>query len=164
MSVELVLEEPSDYKSISPPNYDAAWKNIIEKLFKEFVQFFAPELYTQISFAEEPEFLKQELHKIIIKNLEGTNYSDQIVKVSLKNGTEKWDLIHVEVQDEVTKDFSKRMFRYFYRIFDKFDHEIYAIALIRVKPTRPTRIIITILSKKLTLLMNMMYINFVITR
>lgn len=85
----MVLEEKSNYKSNSPPNYDAAWKKIIEELFKEFVHFFAPDLLKEISFTKEPEFLKQELSEILIKNLEGTNYTDQIVKVSLKDGTEK---------------------------------------------------------------------------
>lgn len=130
MSTEMVLEEKSTYPSTSTPNYDAAWKNIIEKLFRAFVAFFAPGLYEKISFATPPEFLNKELHEIIIENRDGTNYTDQIVKVSLKDGTDKWILIHVEVQDKVTRDFPDRMFRYFYRIYDKFDHEIYAIAVI----------------------------------
>jgi hypothetical protein len=33
MSTGIVLEEKSNYQSSPTPNYDAAWKNIIEKLF-----------------------------------------------------------------------------------------------------------------------------------
>lgn len=46
-------------------------------------------------------------------------------------------MIHVEVQDKDEADFSDRMFRYFYRIYDRFDREIYAIALLTdVKKSR----------------------------
>lgn len=51
------------------------------------------------------------------------------MKVHLKSGQERWILIHIEVQDRVGKDFAKRMFRYFYRIYDKHNQEVYAIAL-----------------------------------
>ncbi|TFJ94200.1 hypothetical protein [Lentibacillus salicampi] len=39
-------------------------------------------------------------------------------------------MIHIEVQGEAGEDFGKQMFQYFYRIYDKFDREVYALALI----------------------------------
>ncbi|MFD1362064.1 hypothetical protein [Lentibacillus salinarum] len=48
----------------------------------------------------------------------------------LKNGDEKWILIQIEVQGTAEEDFGKRMFRYFYRIYDRFDRDVYALALI----------------------------------
>ncbi|WP_313892429.1 hypothetical protein [Psychrobacillus sp.] len=56
--------------------------------------------------------------------------ADQIVKMHLKDGKEKWILIHIEVQGAADDEFSKRMFPYFYRIFDKYDKEIVAFAII----------------------------------
>jgi len=47
----------------------------------------------------------------------------------MKSGEDQWILIHIEIQGEDHSDFSKRMFRYFYRIYDRFDKEVYAIAL-----------------------------------
>jgi predicted transposase/invertase (TIGR01784 family) len=52
------------------------------------------------------------------------------VKVFLKSGEEKWVLIHIEVQGDSEPGFSKRMFRYYYRIFDKYNQDIVAIALL----------------------------------
>lgn len=92
--------------------------------------FFAPDLYEEIDFKIEPDFLQQELFKEVIQGKKGKNFADQIVKVHLKNGENKWVLIHIEVQNEDHRVFSKRMFRYFYRIYDKFDKEVYAIAII----------------------------------
>ena len=56
----------------------------------------------------------------------GRRMADQIVKVILKDGVEKWILIHVEVQSENEADFSARMFQYFYRIYDMYEQKIVA--------------------------------------
>src|SRR5690625_3812047 len=113
MITEAVQEKPVGYSS---PDYDRLWKKIIADLFEEFMLFFAPDLYEEIDFNKEPDFLQQELFKEIIKGKKGRNVADQVVKVSLKTGEDKWILIHIEVQDKANSDFSNRMFRYFYRI------------------------------------------------
>lgn len=84
----------------------------------------------KIDFSHAPEFLQQELHKLMMDDRKGKGIVDQIVKVHLKDKSEKWILVHIEVQDNPEEDFPKRMFRYFYRILDRHQTEIYAIALI----------------------------------
>lgn len=69
-----------------------------------------------------------------MKHKEGKLFTDQIVKVFLKTGEKKWILIHIEVQGKTEINFYKRMLQYFYRIYDHFDHEVYAIALITDQP------------------------------
>lgn len=102
-------------------SHDTRWKDIIEKLFEDFVAFFLPDLFEEIDFTRKPEFLKQELHKILaVPEQEGTKITDSLVKLYLKNGNEQWVLIHVEVQGTHETNFSERMFTYYYRIFDKF--------------------------------------------
>ena len=59
----------------------------------------------------------------------GNRSADQIVKVRLKDGHEQWILIHIEVQSTNEKDFSERMFQYFYRIYDAYAQEIVAMAV-----------------------------------
>jgi len=49
--------------------------------------------------------------------------------VCFKDNGERWILIHVEVQGYNDKEFSRRMFVYFYRILDKYRKEIAAIAI-----------------------------------
>lgn len=123
----LVLERPGNYEKT--PDYDGLWKALIEELFQEFMHFFALDLYQEIDFSKGAEFLNKEFPPGIIKK-KGRVVADQIVKVHLKCGQEKWVLIHIEVQGEGSKDFAKRMFRYFYRIYDKHNQEVYAIALL----------------------------------
>ena len=91
--------------------------------------FFAPELYKEIDFSKAPDFLQQELFQEIANRKKGTNYANQIVKVHLKGGEEKWILVHIEVEGSLDEDFPERMFRYFYRIYDKYNRKIVALAV-----------------------------------
>lgn len=52
------------------------------------------------------------------------------MKVFFKCGEEKWLLIHIEVQGDRDPDFSIRMFRYYYRIFDFHHEDVVAIAIL----------------------------------
>nr|WP_239584165.1 Rpn family recombination-promoting nuclease/putative transposase [Aquibacillus albus] len=74
--------------------------------------------------------MQQELFQEIVKEKKGELVADQIVKVFLTSGEEKWILIHIEVQGDSEPDFPKRMFRYYYRIYDKFNRDVVAIALL----------------------------------
>ena len=128
MRSALVFEKPVNYGE-EVVNQDGLWKKVIGDLFEDFLLFFAPELHEAVDFSKAPDFLQQELFKEILDGKKGTNYADQIVKVHLKDGNEKWILVHIEVEGSADTDFSKRMFRYFYRIFDKFDREIVAFSV-----------------------------------
>jgi len=54
---------------------------------------------------------------------------DKLVQVYTREGEEQWVLIHVEIQGTAQKDFERRMFRYYSRIFDKYDRRIAAFAI-----------------------------------
>jgi hypothetical protein len=129
-----VFEETADYSQV---DYDGLWKKLIYELFEEFVLFFLPDLFEEIDFTRDPDFLQQELFKEIIDEKKGRNVADQIIKVFLKSGEEKWLLIHIEVQGESEPDFSRRMFRYYYRIFDRYNRDIVAIALFTNSSEKP---------------------------
>ncbi len=105
-------------------DHDTRWKEMIEQLFEDFVAFFLPKLYEEIDFSHRPEFLKEELYQIIsISHQKGTQRTDSLVKLYLKNGAEQWVLIHIEVQQKHETNFAQRMFQYYYRIMDKFGIE-----------------------------------------
>lgn len=40
-------------------DYDSPWKEIIERFFREFVQFFLPAAYAEINWSRPPEFLER---------------------------------------------------------------------------------------------------------
>jgi hypothetical protein len=127
MAVERVVENKSDYRV---PGYGGLWEKIISELFEEFMLLFDRDLYEEIDFSKTPKFLQQDHYKEIIEEKKNSHTADQIVRVYLKNGTEKWILIHIEMQAKADKDLSEQMFRYFYRIYDRFDRDVHTIALI----------------------------------
>lgn len=113
-----------------PTDHDTPWKTIIKELFEDFIAFFLPAAYELIDFNKPAQFLEQELHKIVADKIKkGKVINDKLVKVYLKDGSEKWILIHIEIQSSFETNFSKRMFTYFYRIFDKYDQEVTALAI-----------------------------------
>lgn len=137
MGISQVLEKQSSYIKIQV-NQDDLWKKVIADLFEEFLLFFLPEFHAEVDFSKPVDFLQQELFKEIIEERKGRKMADQIAKVQLKNGKEQWVLVHTEVQTKDEEDFPKRMFQYYYRIFDRYDKKIVAIALFTKPSTKNT--------------------------
>jgi hypothetical protein len=100
-------------------DFDSPWKEILEKYFPEFLQFFFPKAYKDIDWNKGYEFLDKELQKITKKAIKGRRYVDKLVKVWLKNGREEWAMIHTDIQDQKENDFAQRMYTYNYRLFDR---------------------------------------------
>jgi hypothetical protein len=107
------------------PDYDSAWKEVIEKHFELFLKFFFPDIHQDIDFSKKPEILSKELRKIATDSKVGKRYSDVLMKVYFKDGSTKsfCIFIHVEVQGTRDSHFMERIFVYFYRIFDKYREE-----------------------------------------
>jgi soluble cytochrome b562 len=108
---------------------DILWKGIIEDLFEHFLTYFYPNSPEIFDFSKGFEFLDKELEQITIPARSKHRFADKLVKVYTKEGEEKWVLIHIEVQGYEDEIFSKRMFTYHYRIYDKHDKTIAAFAL-----------------------------------
>jgi hypothetical protein len=110
---------------------DALWKGILEDLFDDFLRFFFDNADEVFDMNRPFEFLDKELEQIFPTNQDEfyPKYVDKLVKVFTKDGTEEWILVHVEVQGSRDKEFGKRMFTYYYRILDKYDKEITAVAI-----------------------------------
>ena len=109
---------------------DSFWKEVLEKLFKEFMQFFFPKIYRDIDFSKGYQFLDKEFQQISRKSKTGKRIVDKLVKVYLQDGQEKWLLIHIEIQGQKDARFAQRMFEYYYRIFDKYQRDVLSLALL----------------------------------
>ena len=112
------------------PDHDTHWKELIEKLFWSALAFFLPKINAIADRSKGVEFLDKELHKLIADKFKGgTTRKDKLAKIFLKNGKQHYILIHFEVQAKFEKSFLRRMFVYFYRIFDKREENITALAI-----------------------------------
>ncbi len=101
-------------------DYDSQWKELIGEFFEDFTAFFMPDLYKDVDFTKPIEFLEQELLDIFKTKYKGKRINDKLVKVFLKDGTEKWVLVHIEVQASFETEFAERMFLYYVLIYTKY--------------------------------------------
>jgi predicted transposase/invertase (TIGR01784 family) len=108
-------------KKASQSKYDSAWKKVIEKLFKNFLEFFFPDIYQAIDFTKKIHFLDKELKEIAPDSNIGDRAADVLVKAHLKDGSLTYIciIIHIEVQSQAKPGFMERMFIYYYRAYDK---------------------------------------------
>ena len=129
-------------------DYDAAWKTILEAFEVEVVEVLFPEIFDDIDWDAGTESLDLELaeiqKEIFDKDSAEKIISDKIIKVRLKDNNSKILFIHVEVQSYSSEEdiFGERMFRYFYRIWDRFRYknkdksEVIAAAIYTYKGNR----------------------------
>ncbi len=116
--------------STSDSAQDNAWKDALDRSFRAFMEFFFAAIAAEIDWSRGYEFLDKELAQITRDHRVRRKLVDKLVKVWLLDGTEKWLLIHLEVQAAARKGFTKRIYVYNYRIFDRYDVEVVSLVLI----------------------------------
>jgi len=108
---------------------DKLWKAVIEEFFLEILDFFYKEFLPQIDLSKGFTFLDKELQQLFADSKEELRKADKLVKIFLKDGTERWLLIHIEVQGYSDPNFARRMFTTYYRLLDKFNQPIEALVI-----------------------------------
>lgn len=112
---------------------DLLWKSILEQTFAHFLAFFFADAADIFDLSKPFDYLDKEFESLFPPepNGKGVRFVDKLVKVYLKDGGEKFVLCHIEVQSSRGKgDLSERMFRYYYKISDKYQVPISAIAIL----------------------------------
>jgi len=109
---------------------DSAWKDILDCYFREFVDYCLPQLSELIDWDKPWVSLDKEFQALTKDTETGKRLLDKLFKVFLKNGQEKWVLVHIEVQGQKEKDFPERMFLYESRIYDKYRQGIVGCAVL----------------------------------
>lgn len=110
--------------------FDSPWKQILQLYFEEFMLFFFPQAHEQIDWTKQPEFLDKELEQVIRDAELGKHLADKLVKIYLKDGSETWVLIHVEIQSQEESNFGRRMYTYNYRIYDRYKRPVVSLAVL----------------------------------
>jgi hypothetical protein len=108
---------------------DLLWKGIIRELFSWFVQFFFENWQEEIDLGRGFEFLDKELEQILPESEAKGRRADVLVKVFSPAGKEFWFLVHVEVQGYHDEDFALRMYTIQYRLFDRYQKPVGALAI-----------------------------------
>lgn len=112
---------------------DPLWKSILEQTFSHFLRFIFSDADTVFDLNKPFDYLDKEFESLFPpeSNGRGVRYVDKLVKVFLKDGSEQFVLCHVEIQSSKGRgDLAERMFRYFYRIWDRYGVPVTAIAIL----------------------------------
>ncbi|MEO6685463.1 MAG: hypothetical protein ABIN24_05840 [Dyadobacter sp.] len=110
---------------------DILLKSAFEEAFPDLLRFFFEATDSLFDLDRGFEFMDKELNELFpeLERKGGSRFVDMLVKTYLKNGMEEWILIHLEIQGEGTDNFAFRMFQYWYRIYDRFETDIIALAV-----------------------------------
>lgn len=110
---------------------DIIWKAVLEEVFEDLLRFIYPEADQVFDLTQPVDFLDKELSELYPEPEETNDnrFVDKLVRVRLRGGGRQWILCHVEVQKKNEKDFARRMFTYFYRVHDRYNCPITAIAI-----------------------------------
>jgi predicted transposase/invertase (TIGR01784 family) len=110
---------------------DILLKSAFEEAFPDLLRFYFKQADSIFDIGKGFEFMDKELGQLFpeLETKGGSRFVDMLVKTYLKSGAEEWILVHIEIQGEDTREFAKRMFTYYYRIYDRYNVNIAALAV-----------------------------------
>lgn len=111
-------------------DYDSPWKEALDLYFRAFLALFFPPAHSDIDWSRPYELLDKELQGVTRDAELGRRYADMLVKVWLRDGSESWLLVHVEIQGRYEADFGKRIYVYNHRVFDRYDREVVSLVVL----------------------------------
>ncbi|MDQ7822550.1 MAG: cytosolic protein [Candidatus Eremiobacteraeota bacterium] len=108
---------------------DDGWKLVLQNYFRDFLEFFFPEI-SRDTQPDRYEFVDGELQSLARRVGIGKRITDKLVKVYLSNGSERWLLVHIEIQGKEERGFEERLFIYSYRIYDRHRRGVATLAVL----------------------------------
>ena len=112
--------------STGTTDHDRLFKELLTNFFQEFMEAFFPAADRMLDYSHL-EFLTQELLTDVTSGEK--KYIDILVKTRIL-GEEGAVLVHVEPQAQKEADFPRRMYRYYARLFLKYDLRILPVAVL----------------------------------
>jgi len=108
-------------------DHDRLFKELLSTFFVEFLDLFLPEVLAYLD-PESLVFLDKELFTDVTAG--ERKEADLVVKAQFQ-GQDAFFLVHVENQSQPQADFSRRMFNYFARLYEKYQLPVWS------SPTTP---------------------------
>jgi len=118
---------------MTDPNadYDACWKEALELFLADLLVFAFPAFHAAIDWSRPYESREQELQALVRDADTGRRrHVDKLFQVYLRDGDVAWILVHIEIQGSVEAAFSRRMFVYNYRAFDRYNRPVWSLAIL----------------------------------
>jgi hypothetical protein len=111
-------------------DYDSPWKVALHKYLRWFLAFFFPPIEADIDWARGYETLDKEFQQLVRRAKVGKQIGDMLFKVWLKDASECWLLIHIEIQGSYETNFARRMFDYNTAVYKLYNREVVSLAVL----------------------------------
>ncbi|HLZ15627.1 MAG TPA: hypothetical protein VKQ08_01225 [Cyclobacteriaceae bacterium] len=117
------------------PKYDMLWKGVLEEVMRDLLLFVDPDIGNDLDLERGFQYFDKELAELYPEpeKPSRTRVVDKLVKTCLRDGSDRWMLLHLEVQGSNGKEFPRRMFEYYARLFVKYAQPVAAIAVLTGK-------------------------------
>ncbi len=115
--------------------YDSPWKVTLEFYLPAIIEMLFGDVAILVDWSKPVAFLDSELQAIVPEAETGDMRADKLAQVTRRDGTEAILFIHFEIQAQRDPTLPRRMFRYHYRIYDRFgQHPISLVVLADDEP------------------------------
>lgn len=111
-------------------DFDSPWKEALHSYFRAFLAFFFADIEADIDWSRGYQALDKEFQQIVRRAKVGKRLADKLFKVWLKDGSERWLLIHIEIQGEHEEDFAERMFDYNIAVRQLYNQTVVSLAVL----------------------------------
>ncbi|MGF1567671.1 MAG: DUF4351 domain-containing protein [Nodosilinea sp.] len=108
-----------------PIDHDRLFKELLTTFFLEFIQLFLPDVLTYLD-PDSLIFLDKEVFTDVTA---GQRYEADLLVQARFQAQPSYFLIHIENQATAQTTFSQRMFRYFARLYEKYDYPVYPVVV-----------------------------------
>jgi len=110
--------------------YDSPWKEVLTHAFHAFMLMYFADLCTQIDWSRRPRFLDKELVQAGFGDAPAGRVADKLVAVYLRDGSEQWVLVQIEVQAQRDDALARRVLTYNYRIFEQHERPVASLVVL----------------------------------
>ena len=113
--------------------YDSPWKDVLTHAFHAFMRFYFGDLCSLIDWSRRPRFLDKELAQAGFGDAPAGRVADKLVAVYMKDGSEYWVLVHIEVQAQRDDGLARRVLAYNYRILEQHGRPVSSLVVLAAK-------------------------------
>lgn len=105
-------------RKVTPTEADNAWNDVLNVFFEPFIRLCWPEKHSLIDWSKKLVTLEKNFSNIDNSRKKGKKNLDKLIQSSRTNGIEI--LLHIEVEGNSPLSIPKRLFKYFYRIYERY--------------------------------------------
>jgi hypothetical protein len=129
MTADTMNDQPAS-DCVQDSDYDGAWKEALRRFLRAILECYFPAMAAVIAWEHPPEWFDKELSQILGQTGRRNRSVDLLVKMRLRDGSEQWILLHIEIQTHYEAGFAERLALYNSGLFWIFKQRVVSLAVL----------------------------------